>query len=166
MMRRLVTGAAAGALATVTMSTVMVAGEKAGLMPGQPPKHIVRGLLPGSKRRRKPGEGALAALAHLGFGVAAGAAFGLLAPRPGRRVPLGVGYALLIWAISYQGWAPRLSALPPIARDIPGRPAVMAAGHVVYGATLAGVLNLLEPRTLPEPRTLLEPQTESQAVAS
>ncbi|MFG1942248.1 DUF6789 family protein [Nonomuraea sp. NPDC048826] len=139
------TGALSGALATVTMSAVMLAGEKAGLMPGQPPKHIVRGLLPGSDRRPKPGERPLGALAHLGFGVTFGAAFALLSRDPARRVPFGVAYALAIWAVSYQGWVPRLSLLPPIARDLTGRPAVMAAGHVVYGATLAALLNRFEP---------------------
>jgi len=145
MTHRLVRGALSGAAATVTMSAVMLAGQQAGLMPAQPPKHIVRGLLPGSKRRPKPGEGVLAALAHLGFGVASGMAFALLSRRPDRRVATGVGYALLIWAVSYEGWAPRLSVLPPIRHDLPTRPAVMAAGHIVYGATLGAVLNLLEP---------------------
>jgi len=143
MMRELVHGTVSGVLATAVMSGVMVAGERAGLMPGQPPKHIVRGLLPGNRHRRKQGEGVLGAVAHFGFGAASGAAFGLLAPRRG-RLPLGVGYALAIWLVSYAGWAPRLSALPPIQRDIPGRPAVMAAGHVVYGVTLAYLLNRLD----------------------
>ncbi|MGI5269476.1 DUF6789 family protein [Nonomuraea sp. CA-218870] len=138
-------GALSGAVATVTMSAVMLAGQKAGLMPAQPPKHIVRGLLPGGKRRPKPGEGVLGALAHLGFGVTSGTAFALLSREPDRRVSLGVAYALLIWVVSYQGWVPRLSLLPPIVRDLPGRPAVMAAGHVVYGTTLAALLNRLEP---------------------
>jgi hypothetical protein len=132
MMRELVNGAVSGTLATAAMSTVMVAGEKAGLMHGQPPKHIVRGLLPGSERRRKKGEGVLGA-------------FGLLSRKRRGRMPLGVGYALLIWVVSYAGWAPRLSALPPLERDDPGRQTVMAAGHVVYGATLAFLLNRLDP---------------------
>ncbi|MEV4223022.1 DUF6789 family protein [Nonomuraea sp. NPDC049725] len=150
MMRDLVNGAVSGTLATVAMSGVMVAGEKAGLMRGQPPKHIARGLLPGSKHRRKPGEGVLGALAHLGFGAGAGAAFALLTRGRTRRAPLAVGYALTIWVVSYSGWAPRLSQLPPIGRDAPGRPAVMAAGHVVYGTTLAFLLNRLAVRD-PDP---------------
>ncbi|MDA0647561.1 MULTISPECIES: DUF6789 family protein [Nonomuraea] len=165
MMRRLANGAISGAAATMTMSTVMLAGQKAGLMPGQPPKHIVRGLLPGSKARHKTGEGVLGAVAHLGFGVASGMAFALLSRRPRRRVPLGVGYALLIWVVSYEGWAPRLSVLPPIDRDLPGRPAVMAAGHIVYGATLAALLNRLEPGEKP-PVQEEAAQKESQPALS
>ncbi|MFI6732389.1 DUF6789 family protein [Nonomuraea sp. NPDC050451] len=145
--RDVMRGAVGGAVATAAMSVVMLAGSRAGLMSGQPPKHIVRAALPGHKRRRKPGEGALGALAHLGFGVTAGALFGLMAR--GRRTPstFGVGYALTIWISSYEGWIPSLDILPPISEDRPGRPAVMAAGHVVYGTVLALTLNRLNTRS-------------------
>ncbi|MEV0596743.1 DUF6789 family protein [Nonomuraea cavernae] len=144
MMRNLVKGAASGALATAVMSAVMVAGERAGLMGGQPPKHIVRSFLPGSERKRKPGEGALAAVAHFGFGIGSGALFGLMARRRRARVPAGIAYGLMIWVVSYAGWVPKMTVLPPIHRDRPGRPIVMAAGHVVYGTALACALNRLD----------------------
>ncbi|MGW5263555.1 DUF6789 family protein [Microbispora sp. NPDC004025] len=138
MIRQLVRGAAAGALSTVTMSAVMLAGQKTGLMPGQPPKHIVRAALPGHRHRPKPGENVLGAAAHLGFGTACGSAFALLTRGRGAGVPLGVGYALLIWLGAYEGWVPALNILPPASRDpARGRPVVMAAAHVVYGTTLA-----------------------------
>ncbi|GAA4211282.1 DUF6789 family protein [Microbispora amethystogenes] len=138
MIRRLARGAAAGALATLTMSAVMLAGQRAGLMPGQPPRHIVRAALPGHRHRPKRGERSLGALAHLGFGAATGAAFGVLTGNRRPTVRFGVGYALLVWLGAYQGWVPALNILPPASRDpARGRPAVMAAAHVVYGATLA-----------------------------
>jgi len=141
MISTLARGAASGALATAAMSGVMLAGQKTGLMPGQPPKHIVRALLPGHKRRPKAGERPLAVLAHLGFGATAGAVFGLLTRRVQARLRLGVAYGLLIWAGSYQGWLPALNILPPASRDPrPGRPLVMAAAHAVYGAALAAAL--------------------------
>ncbi|GAA0384549.1 hypothetical protein GCM10009530_39270 [Microbispora corallina] len=145
--RHVARGAAAGLLATGAMSAVMLAGERAGLLPGQPPRHIVRAALPGHRRRPKRGEKALGAGAHLAFGMGSGALLGLLA-RDGRvRLPLGVGYGLLIWVTSYEGWVPAMDILPPISRDPePGRPAVMAAGHVVYGAALALALNRLRRR--------------------
>ncbi|MBX6387202.1 MAG: hypothetical protein IRZ07_30195 [Microbispora sp.] len=105
-------------------------------MPGQPPKHIVRAALPGHRHRPKRGENILGAAAHLGFGTACGAVFALLTRRAG--VPLGVGYALLVWLGAYQGWVPAPNILPPASHDpARGRPAVMAAAHVVYGTTLA-----------------------------
>ncbi|MFF5112960.1 DUF6789 family protein [Streptosporangium sp. NPDC000509] len=141
MIRDLVRGAGSGVLATAAMSAVMLAGERAGLMRDQPPKRIVRGLLPGHRHRPKSGERALGAIAHFGFGATGGAAFALFCG--GRRAPvtLGVAYGLAIWLVSYQGWVPKLEVLPPIDEDQPGRRAVMAAGHVVYGAMLALAVN-------------------------
>ncbi|MFF0310731.1 DUF6789 family protein [Streptosporangium sp. NPDC004379] len=142
-MRSLVRGAVAGAGATVMMSVVTLAGQRAGLMPDQPPKRIARAVLPGHRHRPKPGERALGTVAHFGFGAACGSLLALL--RRERRVPvtLGVGYGLAIWLVSYQGWVPGFGILPPASGDRPGRPAVMAAGHVVYGTVLAVLLNRL-----------------------
>ncbi|GII79559.1 hypothetical protein Sru01_45410 [Sphaerisporangium rufum] len=137
MLRNLVNGVAGGVLATAAMSAVMLAGDRAGLLGEHPPKLIARAFLPGSRRRPKRGEGALGAVAHFGFGAGTGALFGVLAA--GRRppVPLGVAYGLAIWLVSYQGWVPGLRIMPPVHRDREDRQAVMAAGHVVYGTTLA-----------------------------
>ncbi len=124
----------------------MVAGSRAGLMPDQPPKRIARAVLPGQRHRPKTGEGVAGALAHFGFGVTAGSLYGTLSR--GHRLPVaaGAGYALAIWASSYQGWVPKLGILPPASRDRPGRQAVMVAGHLVYGVTLALMVNRLNAR--------------------
>jgi len=147
MMRALTKGAVCGAVATAAMSGVMLAGSRMGLMPDQPPKRIARALMPGHRNRPKQGEGTAGALAHFGFGTAAGALYGLLAR--GDRTPsiAGVGYALAIWAASYQGWVPALGILPAATRDLPGRPAVMICGHVVYGTILTKAVNRLNART-------------------
>ncbi|MFF4415821.1 DUF6789 family protein [Streptosporangium sp. NPDC001559] len=144
--RGLLEGGVGGALATAAMSAVMLAGSRAGLMADQPPKHIVRAALPGHPHRRKPGEGVLGALAHFGFGMTAGTLFRLVSRGHRTPVPVGIGYGLAIWLASYQGWVPGVTALPPISADRPGRPAVMAVGHVVYGITLAAVLNRFRDR--------------------
>ncbi|MFF0770556.1 DUF6789 family protein [Nonomuraea wenchangensis] len=139
-------GALGGMAATATMSLVMLAGSRMGLMPDQPPKRIVRAMLPGHRHRVKPGEGVAGALAHFGFGVTAGSLYGLLTRGRHTPAPLGAGYALAIWFSSYEGWVPRLGILPPAGRDRPGRRAVMIAGHLVYGTTLALTLNRLNAR--------------------
>lgn len=140
-------GAVCGAVATAAMSGVMLAGSRMGLMPDQPPKRIARALMPGHSHRPKQGEGVAGALAHFGFGTAAGSLYGLLAR--GHRTPsiAGVGYALAIWAASYQGWVPVLGILPAATRDLPGRPAVMICGHVVYGTILTKAMNRLNARS-------------------
>ncbi|WP_061294015.1 DUF6789 family protein [Herbidospora cretacea] len=143
-MRKLSAGAVGGLLATGAMSVVMLAGRGMGLMDEQPPKRVVRALLPGSRHRPKQGERPLALLAHFGFGAVAGSAFALATRRASPSA--GAAYGLAMWLASYQGWVPALGALPPVSRDQPGRQFVMAAGHVVYGVTLSSTLNRLGPR--------------------
>ncbi|MFI6600182.1 DUF6789 family protein [Nonomuraea sp. NPDC050536] len=141
MKRELIAGAAGGALATVAMSAVMLAGQRAGLMADQPPKRVVRAMLPGHRHRPKSGEGVLGVMAHFGFGMASGALFGLVTRGGPVRVSVAQAYGLAIWAASYAGWVPWMGVLPPIHRDSVGRQAVMAFGHIVYGTTLAMALN-------------------------
>jgi len=146
MIRGLVRGAAAGTLATAAMSGIMLAGARAGLLGQQPPRRIARAFLPGHRHRPKPGERALGTLAHFGFGAASGALFGLVVGDRRPRVTTGVGYALAIWAASYQGWVPEMKIMPPASVDRPGRVGVMAGAHVVYGAALALALRRLTAR--------------------
>jgi uncharacterized membrane protein YagU involved in acid resistance len=128
------------------MSAVMLAARKWGPTPKLPPRKIVEKGMgnPGSQ----PGNASLnaaATLAHFGFGAAAGAAFALM--RRGHAaapVAQGIGYGLLVWALSYKGWIPALGIMPPPERDDPRRAATMWVAHVVYGALLGG---LLGPRT-------------------
>ena len=141
-MRGLAAGGAGGVVATAAMSAVMLAGEKAGLMQGQPPRHIVRAVLPGHKRHRKRGEKSLGLATHFAFGTTMGALFGVLSR--GRRTPIsyGISYGLAVWLASYEGWVPSMGILPPVSEERgPGRPLVMAAAHVVYGATLVVAMN-------------------------
>ncbi len=140
--------AIAGAIATVAMSAVMVAGDRSGLMGEQPPtlvsKHTLRELGIGDQRRHGP---LLAPLAHLGFGAAGGTIFGLsrrLVPDVPRYLH-GVLFGLTLWAVSYKGWIPALGILPPPERDRPGRPVVMVAAHVVYGLVLARLVQVPRP---------------------
>lgn len=137
-------GAGAGAAATLPMSGVMLAAGKAGLMGKQPPETIFESML-GALRFPIPDEkteGPLVVAAHIGYGMLAGAAFGLLWRRAGFRLPAflgGAGYGVLLWALSYHGWIPALHIMPPPERDRPGRPASMIAAHVVYGAALGAL---------------------------
>jgi hypothetical protein len=144
----LVEGAAAGSIATVAMSAVMVAGDRAGLMGEQPPTAVTRSALRGAGVDRPSAAASiLAPVAHLGFGGLAGAAFALLRQvvpaAPGWLT--GIGFGLGVWAVSYKGWIPALGILPPPDRDRPGRPAVMIVAHVVYGLVLGFLVRPHEP---------------------
>jgi type IV secretory pathway TrbL component len=122
----LVRGAAAGAVATVVMSGVMLAAHRAGRAGAEP---------------RGRTASALAAVAHVGFGATTGALHALL-PATDRPVRRAVLLAVGVYAGSYAGWVPALGALPTASRDRPDRQVVMAASHVVYGT----VLGLLDDR--------------------
>ncbi len=139
-----VRGAVAGTVATAAMSAVMLAlREQVG---EQPPdaivKHVARGVGVTPTEREAD---AMAVVAHVGFGSGVGSAYALL-PRVGPPAARGVATALAVYAASYQGWVPALGILPPASQDQPGRPAVMVAAHVVYGAVLGVVEDSLRRR--------------------
>ncbi|NYI07195.1 hypothetical protein [Allostreptomyces psammosilenae] len=140
---RLLTSAAQGAVAgvagTTAMSTMMEgAGRLSGLRE-QPPRTVMRALLPGRAQPR-PVERSAAVLGHLGFGATSGALFGVLTA--GRRPPswLGAAYGLAVWAASYEGWIPAAGILPPAHRDHPHRAATLALAHLPYGVVTARAL--------------------------
>ncbi len=135
----LIDGGIGGAIATVAMSAVMVAGDRTGVMGEQPPTAITRFAL-GEAGVERPSVAAsrLAPFTHLAFGVLGGAAFGLLR-RLFPAVPgglLGVGFGLAVWAISYKGSNPRVGNPSSAGVHRPGRPVVMVVAHVVYGLVL------------------------------
>lgn len=137
-------GAAAGAIATLPMSAVMLLAARAGLMGEYPPKTITEQAFEAAGI--EPNEDvndAAATVAHLGFGASAGALFGLLRRRIGMRgspVAQGIGYGLLVYAANYNGWIPAIHLMPPPEDDRPrGRPPSMIVAHVVYGAVLGAL---------------------------
>lgn len=158
--RALLMGAAAGTVATLAMSGLMLIAQRAGLLGRSPPRHIVEhglGRLGLGRKVSRTNRQLLAAIAHLGFGASQGALYAALHQglrpwldrEPGRGTPsaaTAVPFALLVWAASYAGWIPALGILPSPARDRPGRPTSMVLAHVVYGVTLATTLEKLPPR--------------------
>jgi len=138
-MNRLLRGAAAGAVATAPMSALMMGAKRLDLMGGMPPEKITSRLL--GRAGIHPSEthqDALATVFHFGFGTAAGAVFGAIAPqRLIARLPLGMAYGTAIWGVSYMGWVPAFGIMPPAGRDRRDRQMVMLAGHLVYGTALA-----------------------------
>jgi uncharacterized membrane protein YagU involved in acid resistance len=136
---RFLRGAIAGVVATAPMSAVMMGAKQFGLMGEMPPEKITAKLL---KRTpispSKEHQDALATALHFGFGSAAGALFGVIAPkRLIARIPMGMTYGAAIWGVSYMGWIPAFGIMPHAARDRRDRQMVMLAGHVVYGTALA-----------------------------
>jgi hypothetical protein len=143
-------GAGAGLAATVAMTAVMLAAQRAGLLGEMPPHRIAAEGVERSPVRDdvgRRGRGVLGWLLHFGFGASTGALYALLRRRVGTPGPgafHGAGFALAVWAVSYLGWVPALNFLPPATEDRPGRPPTMVAAHVVFGALL-GTLVEREP---------------------
>lgn len=150
-------GALAGAVATVPMSALMLAAQRAGLMGTQPPRRITDEAIEAlddadDDSEVNPSEGTrrgLTALNHLGFGASAGVPFALLhrvVPGPVPREAVGAVYALGVWASAYLGWVPALGIMPPADEDRPDRPVTMVAAHLVYGSALGAGVRLLRAR--------------------
>ncbi len=159
MPQQVVKGAAAGAAATVGMSAFMLAARRAGWLGRMPPEKITARTLDRLHiRRSEQAQDWTATALHLAFGAAAGSLF-----EPARqiaRLPIpapiqGAAFGTGVWAVSYLGWAPALSVMPPPRRDRPGRPLVMLSAHWVYGALLG---LLLSARTQPVPHAPPEPR--------
>lgn len=131
--RRSVAGALSGLAATWPMTAVLVSASRRGLLDELPPLKIVHHLLPGLGERPTR---VLAAVAHAAYGAGAGAALGMLAPPAPLRRRTTIGYGLLVWFLSYQGWVPLAGVMPPVVRDRRGRALSIALAHVVWGAVL------------------------------
>lgn len=150
--RALRDGTAAGMVATATMSLVMLAARRLGLLGEPPPKRITDAVLGAVGRKRAPNwlKNGLATASHFAFGGTIGVLFSLAHrrfPQPVGLVPRGIVVASVVWFVSYQGWVPALRLMPPARRDRPGRPATMLVAHWVYGATLALCLGWTERRS-------------------
>jgi len=133
-------------MATVGMSALMLAAQRAGLMGELPPKKVTQASLEAAGIAEHVDEAttnALTAAAHFGFGAAAGALFAVLRrwiPLPIPAAAVGVVYGTFVWAVSYFGWVPALGIMPAPPDDRPGRPQSMLAAHWVYGATLGALV--------------------------
>lgn len=140
-------GAIGGLVGTGTMTLAMGAAQKLGFMGRMPPAKIVDAALqatPLDQEELSTGRKLLTGLAHVGFGVATGALFGLVY-RSTRKLPLptlaqGALFATAVWAVSYKGWIPALDIMPPPEKDRPGRPTSMLISHWIYGAVLAAIV--------------------------
>jgi len=156
--RALVGGAIGGCLGTSAMSIVMVAGQKLGVLGGQPPSYVAgAGLDVLGLRRTGKEQAALAVVLHVVFGSASGALFGLLSPRLHTRLAprlQGVFFGALVWGLSYKGWIPALGIMPPPEQDHPGRPLVMLLAHGVYGLVLGAYAGQDSREEEPRPRMI------------
>jgi hypothetical protein len=145
-MKRLLAGAAAGAVATIPMTVVMESLHQG--LQGEPPRPlppreiaeaaVVKAGVSRTLSERDIEDLTLAG--HFGYGALCGAVFGLVAPRhPGAAVGAGVVFGLGVWAGSYLGWLPGVGLRHHPRYDPVARSALMIGAHAVWGGVV-GVL--------------------------
>jgi hypothetical protein len=143
LLTRAAAGAAAGFAATGPMTLVM-AGVREALPEDEqhslPPRIVTeRAAQAGGVAHRldEPEKKAATTATHFGFGAAAGAVYGAVAPDlPFDPVLNGVAWGVGVWASSYLGWLPAAGLHPPAHRESAGRNAMNIGAHVVWGAIL------------------------------
>lgn len=143
-MSMILKGVARGLLATGAMTFFMALVGR--LLPGKrlgPAAITDAALGAADANASSPVRNVLTGLAHTGFGVSLGVLYCLLdsgrAGRTVKRVPRvvkGIAFAHIVWVVSYAGWIPLLSILPPPAQDDRRRGLRVYLAHWVYGAVL------------------------------
>lgn len=140
---KLLTGALAGSIATAPMTLAMELMHR--WLPRSeryplPPSEIT------TKLTREAGVAqhldqeqhvALTLVNHFGYGAAVGSLYGLLPSKPRAPLPAalwGIGYGLVVWAVSYLGLLPALGILRPATEHPERRNLLMIAAHVVWGS--------------------------------
>ena len=153
-LQRTMAGAASGFVATIPMSAVMLAGLP--FFPRSqrrlPPKEITWNLAGKVRMRQalqhpdRPRSHVIATLNHFGYGTAVGAIYPWAAQKlRAPAVAKGMGFGLLVWAVSYLGWLPAADVRHSSLRDAPTRNIVMIAAHLVWGGSLAWLYRQVEP---------------------
>jgi hypothetical protein len=154
LLSRMVAGGAAGFLATVPMSAVMLVGHR--WLPWRqrdplPPQQINDELLESANldddlsRQERAG---LAVANHFAYGAAMGSLYGGLtsAASPSSPVISGIAYGLSVWAGSYLGLVAALGLYRSATEEPGGRNTLMIAAHVVWGASLGILTELALPK--------------------
>lgn len=158
-----VAGAAAGCVGSVLMITLMKPGLARWLDPSRRPREFVprqvvrwldgRTTLVSLRTRRQ--ETSAAALAHIGYGAAMGAAYGVLGGAAGGRghswagelgraagpSAAGALWGVAVWAVGYQGWMPAVGVRRATTDHPPRQWPLPIANHVLFGVVVAHVFD-------------------------
>ncbi len=149
----LATGAMAGFLATIPMTIAMELLHRR--LPWTqryplPPREITDDLTDKAgveEHLDEKEEQGLTLTAHFGYGTATGALFGAVANQlPPPRVVSGIVYGLTVWSVSYLALLPALGILRPATQHPAERNLLMIAAHVVWGASVGAIVDVLAKR--------------------
>jgi uncharacterized membrane protein YagU involved in acid resistance len=151
LLRQTLNSGAAGLVATAPMTAVMLGARQIGLLHTPPPEQIsarAAAKVPSpvlASRTAQP----LWPVAHGGYGVVCGVAYGALRPwLPSSTAQAGFLFGGMVWSVSYLGLMPALDLYPWPAKDASPRRTVTIVAHAVYGVTLAAVVQRLDQQWL------------------
>ena len=148
--RGAVTGFIAGVVATGPMTVAMILWHRS--LPVNeryplPPREITMKLAQAtglSDLMSSEMRSAATLVSHFGYGGGAGALYGAVADEiPGPAIAKGVAAGLLLWTISYLGLMPGTGILKEATGHPARRNVLMIVAHVVWGAALGLVTELL-----------------------
>lgn len=148
--QRLLSGAAAGFIATIPMTIFMLATQPF-LPQGQhydlPPEIIIKELahrLHVRSRMSKPQILVVTLVSHFAYGSAMGAIYSPLELRTLPVAPVqGSLFGLLVWAASYLGLLPLLRISASGHREPAHRNYMMIAAHLIWGTALGATIVVL-----------------------
>ncbi|XHR27464.1 MAG: hypothetical protein ACFUZC_16150 [Chthoniobacteraceae bacterium] len=156
-------GAIAGMVATGPMTVAMILLHRR--LPQQeryplPPREITEKLAEATGTRdhvREPLATAVTLAAHFGYGAATGTVFGLVPKPAGPSALEGAGFGLLVWVASYLGLLPATGLLPSATEHPARRNLLMIGAHLLWGAALGWLAQLLLQETKPQSTALGAP---------
>jgi hypothetical protein len=146
--RRAVAGALGGAGATLALSGLREAWKRAGLVFDTAPMQVVdrveevfttEGFPPHARL-------ALAAAAHLAYGVGAGTAFGLLRRKKGTKgveAAVGSSLGILAWGAGWASWLPLTGVHSPPWEQHTPKVLLPVIDHAVFGAAWGLIFHAL-----------------------
>jgi hypothetical protein len=141
-------GALGGAGGTLVLSAVREAWKRAGLVFDTAPTQVVdraeevftaEGFSPATRY-------ALAAIAHVAYGVCTGVAFGLLRRRvrgAGAEAAVGSSLGILAWGAGWASWLPLTGVHSPPWEQRSPKVLLPVIDHAVYGAVWGSIFYAL-----------------------
>jgi hypothetical protein len=146
---RALTGAASGFGATIILSGLREVLRRLGVIYKTAPMQIVDRLEESAlvKDLSPAAQHASSLAAHLGYGTAAGAVFGVLRSErcePATELSVGVALGVLLWGVGWAGWLPILGVQrAPWHQGTPRVALLPIADHAAFGAAWGLLRRLL-----------------------
>ena len=157
--QRILLGTAAGFAGTMVLMALRAGSQKAapGTMPPiqeDPGRFMTRTFeqqLPQETREKVPApvEKALAGSLALGYGLTAGALYGVVRTHSANALLEGTALGLATWAAGYLGWLPAAGLLPPVYKQETPQVIGPVIRHILFGIGTVAAYDTLVDRRLP-----------------